>query len=136
MKITTFEGAKIGDRVWCITRGWGEITGIYNHSSYPIHVKYYSTGYDTFTFGGYLLESCVMRSLFWDEVKIAAPQKPSADLEVDAKVLVWNNPNQKHRRHFSHFSNGRIYAFDLRSTSFTRLYEGSVTGWDHWELAE
>ena len=136
MSITTFETSEVGDRVWSITKGWGEINRIDKRSEYPLYVKYDSTGYDTFTFGGYLLASYVMRSLFWDEVKIEAPHKPAPDLEVDTKVLVWNNPNRKHRRHFSHFSNGQIYAFDLRSTSFTRLNEGSVTGWDYWELAE
>ena len=65
-----------------------------------------------------------------------APTKPLPDLEVDAKVLVWNDTHEKNRRHFSHFSNGRIYTFDNGTTSFTRLHAKSMTGWPYWELAE
>ena len=131
---TTFKSASVGDRVWSITRGWGEITKILNHSSFPIHVKYDSTGYDTFTFDGYLLESYVMRSPFWDEVVIDAPVKPMPGLQVDAKVLVWEDGSRnKYCRHFSHFKNNNIYVFDKGLSSWTTTV---TSGWNNWELAE
>ena len=134
MKTTTFETAKVGDRVWSITKGWGEIFRIDKRSEYPLYVKYDSTGYDTFTFGGYLLESYVMRSLFWDEVVIDAPAKPMPVLQVDAKVLVWEDGSRtKYCRHFSHFKNNNIYVFDKGLSSWTTTV---TSGWGHWELAE
>ena len=133
---TTFETAKVGDRVWSLQFGWGEISKINDDPSYPIVVEYDRGGFDTFTLDCRLDEDHVTQSIFWDEVVIEAPTKPLPDLEVDAKVLVWNDTNEKNRRHFSHFSNGRIYTFDNGTTSFTRLHAKSMTGWPYWELAE
>lgn len=136
MKITTFETAKVGDRVWSITKGWGEIIRIDGGYGYPIEVKYDSTGYDTFTFGGYSLKTHVTRSLFWDEIVIDAPVKPMPDLVVDTKVLVWNDPSDKHNRHFSHFGAGCIWTFKYGCTSFTSEHISATTAWGNWELAE
>ena len=137
METTTFETAKVGDRVWSLRLGWGEIISTSHCLNFPIQVKF-SGSNATFTTDG--RESLRMpRVLFWDEVVIEAPTKPLPDLEVDAKVLVWTDPNEKNRRHFSHFSNGRIYTFDNGRTSFTRLHAKSMTsmtGWPYWELAE
>jgi hypothetical protein len=132
---TTFESASVGDRVWSITKGWGEITKILKHSSFPIHVKYDSTGYDTFTFDGYLIEAYIMRSLFWDEVKIEAPKKPMPDLKVDTKVVVWGDDHIKYNRYFAGWCEltGLIMAYDYGATSWSAA--GSST-WPNWELGE
>ena len=84
---TTFETAKVGDRVWSSTRGWGEITRIENHSNYPITVKYDSSGFGKFTFGGCLLINGAMQGLFWDEIVIEAPVKTAVNLTSDAKQV-------------------------------------------------
>lgn len=133
---TTFETAKVGDRVWCINAGWGEIRGIDGLDAYPIAVYFLNDEFKTYTAGGLHDEDDITQSLFWGEVKLEAPQKPLLDLEVDTKVVVWNDPKQKHNRHFSHFSNGRINTFDMGCTSFTSPNPASVTDWPHWELAE
>ena len=131
---TTFETAKVGDKVWNLRFGWGLIINIRKCLAFSVLVKF-SGGNFAFTIDG--RESIDMpQSLFWDEVVIEAPTKPLPDLPVDAKVLVWNDTNEKNRRHFSHFSNGRIYTFDNGGTSFTKLHAASVTGWPYWELAE
>ena len=48
---TTFEDAKVGDRVWDIRSGWGEVRT--NSSvSYPIAVYFQSEEFKTYTVGG------------------------------------------------------------------------------------
>ena len=133
---TTFETARIGDKVWCMRSGWGEIRDTHWTNRYPIYVYFPNDEFKLYTADGFYDDDDISQTLFWDEVKIVAPQKPLPELEVDTKVLVWGNNNIKHRGHFSHFSNGRIYTFDSGSTSFTKLHSNSVTGWPHWELPE
>lgn len=136
METTTFETAKVGDRVWSITNGWGKVIRIDHGFDYPLIVKNDVGWCNSYTFCGYFIKAHAMQILFWDEVKIEAPQKPLPELEVDTKVLVWKNPNEKHKRHFSHFKNGTIYTFDSGATSFSKLHENSITPWSYWELAE
>lgn len=132
----TFETAKIGDRVWSLTKGWGEIIRIDYDSVYPLSVKYDSGGIVTFTFGGYLFIDGAIQSLFWDEVVIEAPAKPLPDLQVDAKVVVWNH-GQKHNMHFSHFAEVRgivrMFTFDSGKTSFTTQ---ETSSWGSYEVME
>jgi len=131
---TTFETAKAGDRVWSIAKGWGKIISIDYSSSYPLNVVYDSGEFDTYTIGGYLCSNRAMQGLFWDEVKIEAPKKPLPDLAVDAKVFVWGNGYEyRLKRHFSHFENGKLRAFDGGHTSWTGVY---TSVWNNWELAE
>jgi hypothetical protein len=74
---TTFENAKIGDKVYSTVLGWGEIESIDMSNSYPILVRFFhdnsSTGY---TIEGYYYSNIPIQSLFWDEVVIEAPKKP------------------------------------------------------------
>ena len=133
---TTFETAKIGDRVWCMRSGWGEIRETDYSARYPIYVCFPNEEFKTYTSGGLYDEGDITRSLFWDEVVIEAPTKPLPDLPVDAKVLVWDDSEQKFRRHFSHFRNGDFYAFYKGRTSFTADGECDVTVWPCWELVE
>lgn len=130
---TTFETAKVGDRVWSMGIGWGEILDTNHSARYPIRVQFQRGEYETYTLGGAHDAEDKTQYLFWDEVKIKAPVKPLPDLEVDAKVLVWVEPDRKYKRHFAHFRSGELHVFDSGKTSWT----GEVTtGWDHWELAE
>lgn len=133
---TTFETAKVGDKVWSIERGWGEILSLTEGVIYPLAVGFPNENPLSFTLGGKRLLTQKYQTLFWDEVKIDAPAKPLPDLEVDTKVLVWSDPEQKYRRHFSHFSNGRIYTFGRGRTSFTALDSAPVIEWPNWELTE
>ena len=132
---TTFETAKVGDRVWCMRAGWGEIRDDRRASAaYPIHVYFSNDEFKTYTVDGLYDADDITQSLFWDEVKIEAPQKPLPDLEVDAKVLVWSDHRcLKLKRHFSHFENGVLRAFDRGHTSWTG---GPTSAWPNWELAE
>jgi hypothetical protein len=80
---TTFETAKIGDRVYSHTFGWGSIECIDPESLFPIEVRFPNFGvYETFTLKGYCYDSLPVQSLFWDEVAIEAPVKP-----VSTKII-------------------------------------------------
>lgn len=133
---TTFETAKVGDRVWCIRHGWGEIRELDSSKDYPIHVRFQGDGgFTTYTTCGLYTVDDVTRTLFWDEVVIDAPVKPVPQLEVDAKVVVWNDGRDRFSRHFSYFSkDGVLHTFSHGKTSFTGA--GHTTPWDNWELAE
>lgn len=134
---TTFETAKVGDRVWSIECGWGEIFSVDEARIYPIKVEFQNGRPLTYTLGGKPMITHERQTLFWDEVKIDAPQKPMPELQVDAKVLVWKDPDYKYKRHFSNFKNGQICTFDSGRTSFTATKNMlSETTWPHWELAE
>lgn len=75
---TTFETAKVGDRVYSIPFGWGEIREISADSQnvYYIHVYFENHGFEHYTLDGYFHNITHIQSLFWDEVYIEAPIKP------------------------------------------------------------
>lgn len=130
---TTFETAKVGDKVWSIEYGWGVIQSTSHTYTNPILVRFAEDDYMSFKLSGSQFHEYRHQTLFWDEIKFEAPQKPLPDLEVDAKVLVWSRHN-KVKRHFSHFDEeGRICAFDHGRSSFTTK---DYTAWPNWELAE
>lgn len=132
---TTFETAKVGDRVWCILSGWGEVRGIDSSKAYPIAVYFTSDEFKTYTVDGLYDDEDLNQTLFWKEVVIDAPPKPSPQLEVDAKVVVWNDGRDRFSRHFSHFSkDGVLHTFSHGKTRFTGA--GHATPWDNWELSE
>ena len=102
-----FSNAKIGDKVWSLTRGWGTITIDEDHgqsSDYPIHVRFDKGSNDYYTVCGKFYTHDINPSLFWDEIKLEIPKKPLHKLEVDTKVLVWNNGETKYRRHIHSFT--------------------------------
>jgi hypothetical protein len=78
MKTTTFENAKPGDRVWDIRKGWGIIKELNPHSTYPITVNFDldKNGGATYTVKGKSFMSDVNQSLFWNKIKIKAPEQP------------------------------------------------------------
>jgi hypothetical protein len=78
MKTTTFENAKPGDRVWDIRKGWGTIDKLNPHSTYSIIVNFDldEHGEFTYTVKGKSFMSDINQLLFWNEVKIEAPEKP------------------------------------------------------------
>ena len=131
---TTFETAKVGDKVWSMGMGWGEIRDTSHSARYPIHVCFQSGEYETYTLGGAHDAEDKTQYLFWDEIVIKAPVKPMPNLEVDAKVFVWNRKGDvKLKRHFSHFEGGELHAFTSGESSWT----GRITAaYAYWELAE
>ena len=130
--MTTFETAKVGDKVWCLYYNkWLTITNIRKEDAYPI-----KTEINSYTLDG-RLNTHIIRTLFWDEVIITPPEKPLPKLEVDTKVLVWDRHyNTKERRYFSHFEkNGKIATFSQGRTSWSMDNTPSIV-WNYWELAK
>ena len=127
--MTTFETAKVGDRVWCLLHGWHPIIDTQHNANYPILTRKGSYTIDGRNY------SNNGRTLFWDEVVITPPPKPLPKLEVDTKVLVWDNEDKLVRkRYFSHFDNtNNIHVFAQGATSWTK---DLTTKYSNWKLAE
>ena len=128
--MTTFETAKVGDRVWCLLHGWHPIIDTQHNVNYPILTRKGSYTIDGRNY------SNNGRILFWDEVIITPPPKPAPNLEVDTKVLVWDFEEDKYkiRGHFSHFNKyGSIFIFANGTTSWS---SSSTVGYRNWKLAK
>ena len=128
--MTTFENAKVGDRVWCLLYGWQTIESTDFNINYPIATKK-----GTYTYDGKVQLSSQNRTLYWDEIVITPPSKPLPKLEVDTKVLVWDtDETMKQKRYFSYFdSNSNIYVFVHGGTSWT---SSQTAKYHNWELAK
>lgn len=78
MNETTFENAKVGDRVWDAHYGWGKIIKIRIEDDHPIQLEFKSSlscVYVWYNFEG-IPYSGYFRTLFWDEIKFEAPPRP------------------------------------------------------------
>ena len=131
-KKVTFTDAKAGDRVWSITEGWGVVKKRTSpHDPYPLVVEFENGTHIIYTLWGRRYNSDLNPTLFWDEVKIEAPEKPMPELQVDTKVIVWGcSYDSRVKRHFSHFENGTLRAFDRGQTSWTGIH---TSAWPNWE---
>lgn len=92
---TTFEKARVGDKVWHIEYGWGTIEKVdkYRHD-YPLTVRFYNGNYYFYkylTSSGKINTASECQTLFWDEVKIEAPQMPRRMVEKGFEQVVWVN---------------------------------------------
>jgi hypothetical protein len=81
---TTFQNARIGDKVFSHTFGWGKIEFVDTSLKYAICVRFINEPSCSipFTIEGYYYEDMPIQSLFWDEIDIKAPVKP-----VTTKVI-------------------------------------------------
>lgn len=137
---TTFENAKVGDRVWHTAMGWGEVARIREGDQYSILVKFENDECDSFTTTGYERYSDEYQSLFWNERKWAdeVPRRPipKPDLKVDDKVLVRDYEDDEWEpQHFASWSeNGGIKCWSIGATSFTA--DGNKMTWNFYKLPE
>ena len=72
---TTFENARVGDRVWDFIYGWGKIEHIESKSQYPLKIRFASGSGYAFTLKGENLMG-IPQTLFWDEIKYEIPTQP------------------------------------------------------------
>ena len=93
---TTFENAKVGDRVWDFNLGWGKVIKVLKGDSFPIEVRFYigegRSDYESYTINGSELDN-VRRTLFWDEIKFGIPTRPKR--LVKKTVEYWGNIYKK-----------------------------------------
>jgi hypothetical protein len=68
-----FEDAKVGDRVWSLRYGWGEVSE--ENVSDVVTTMFNGEEKCWFT-NGKRLSSDLNPTLFWDEVKIISPERP------------------------------------------------------------
>ena len=90
-KETTFENARVGDRVWDAHYGWGKITGHRFNGDPSLQVEFNSPlrwGCIRYNFEGVPSGGC-SPSLFWDEVKFEAPVRPKR--KVKKVIEGWYN---------------------------------------------
>lgn len=131
-----FRNVKVGDKVFDYLRqDWGAVKSI-GTSLYSLEVEFNYGDTINYTLSGKLFQDYAVQTLFWDEVKpIIPPKKPLPELEIDTKVIVWDEDrDKKHKRYFSHFDeNGNIYCFSYGKTSWTKDY---IVMWRNWELAK
>ena len=72
-----FKNAKVGDRVWDFSNGWGTIERTDFDINYPILVKFDNgDNDDSFTYEGFKNRIHKNPTLFWDEIKFEIPEKP------------------------------------------------------------
>ncbi len=134
--MTTFETASIGDKVWCVSLGWGVIISTHQ-KDYPIVVGFDAGKRESYTVEGRRYLNDLNPTLFWSEVNIKAPTKPLPKLNKNDCVEVWNAntvvPTITYKRHFSHFEDGNIFCFGDGGTSWTRT---QIVGWNRWRKPE
>jgi hypothetical protein len=70
---TTFENAKVGDKVWDFVYEWGEVAFISKSAKYPLTVTF-SRGQESYTYEGTSAEGN-KATLFWDEIKFETPRQ-------------------------------------------------------------
>lgn len=125
---TTFETAKVGDRVWDIGRGWGTVQEVLP-SKWPVRVRFDTSCQESYTYAGGETMS-TPRTLFWDELVI--PIKPLPKLEVDTLVRVWDRSRDRAKlRYFSHFEGTKIFTYHWGATSITA---DTTSTWENWEV--
>jgi len=91
MPETTFENAKVGDKVWSCVYGWGEIKTIITEMKYPISVKFKRSNYTiSYNWNGIRIptENC---TLFWDEINMTPPERPKR--KVKKVIQGWESPS-------------------------------------------
>jgi hypothetical protein len=131
----TFKNAKIGDRVWSMAKGWGEVVAIGYDMPCPIVVEFPDYGRRPYSLDGRYNKNDINPELFWGEIKLEVPKPPLPKLEVDTKVIVWDGCYGTSRRHFSHFdSDGNIHCFTDGATKWSS--GGATKLWNNWKLAE
>ena len=114
MKTTTFENAKPGDRVWDIRKGWGTINKLNPHDTYSIIVNFDldKRGEFTYTVKGKSFMSDINQSLFWNEVKIEAPEQPPHPKLIHGVEVpdISFQPRKGDSYCYPHLSNTQLYS--------------------------
>ena len=128
-----FNDVELGARVWSVIFGWGTVTNKGDSRVYNVEVEF-DNGRVVYHAADGTFDHNQLQTLFWGEIKFEIPDKPLPKLEVDAKLIVWNDEHLKYSAHFSHYHNGHVVAFSAGRTKFTA--SGNVTHWSNWEVVD
>lgn len=133
--ITTFEKAKVGDRVFSSVYGWGTIDDTNCNNNYPIHVNFGSHYHDTYTFEGYNDKKLPYRTLFWDEIKFEIPEMPKRMVKVKKVNEYWKLANKKGVTSVSSYKSEAVAIEDREYQKLTEfIYPMKVT--QEWIVIE
>ena len=135
----TFENAQVGDKVWDFKVGWGEIIEIYTEILDPYIIKAeFDEEVAYYDADGYHYVNDINPTLFWNEFEIPeeAFEKPLPKLEIDTKVLVKNDGDEKwNKRFFAGWTtDGRIKCWYGGATSWSADDENDYSTWSEWKL--
>jgi len=120
---------EVGDWVFTIKSGWGEVEEINENVLYCIKIKN-----KRYTRGGKVLSDDFFPSAWKNPPEGFNVGVPPCDFKKNQEVFVWDeNMDYKIKRHFSHYKNGIYYCFDCGRTSWTKK---KVTGWKYCLLPE
>lgn len=81
---------------------------------------------------------CTLKYITQEQVDVIMNWEPPVDwskVAPDTKIIVWETPARKYKRYFAKYENGKIYAFDNGSTSWSHAHNGWIE-WPHGELAK
>jgi len=132
---------EVGDKVWCKSGGWGQVTSIDIGTISSICVMFYNGALRYYTFDGKLLTE-LERTLFFEEVVIpesALRKKRFPKLNVDDKILVSVSGREWFCRYFHSFrEDGLAITFPEGRTSWSLdgLGSGILSVWDCWKLPD
>ena len=118
-----FDGVKVGDRVWSIEFGWGEVN-IVDNSKEILYISFDSLSDEKkigntvqYNFNGFrfieqsLLKLAKNQTLFWDEVEIEPPRRPQIELKNDyVKIINEGVINSKVEIDFNSYKQLKKYA--------------------------
>jgi hypothetical protein len=122
MSETTFENAKVGDRVWSVGMGWGEIVQIEERC---IYVSFGKTS-PTIRYTKHGREHIdVNQTLFWDEIKIVPPLRPkrkvTKTVERWAVISIYDGYTTYYEEDINHYY--EKFPIEFKVVKLTGTYE-------------
>ena len=140
MKKCYFGNAKVGDKVFDVRLGWGEIIDICFEDNGLVYVgfKGWTEAYNLY--GVYNISYDKRPSLYWNEFEVPeeAFEKPSPKLEIDTPVLVSSKEGDEgYKRHFAGWTkDGRMKCWRNGHTSWSAGGKEDYSIWNYWKLPE
>ncbi|MFR4518588.1 MAG: hypothetical protein ACLT40_01345 [Fusobacterium sp.] len=107
--------AKVGDRVWDIIYGWGNIISVIKNYPFPIAVDFSNGKTISYKFNGKNNDTDINPRLFWDEIKFEIPEKPF-DLESELRKLKIVEFKKDEKNYFL------LWDSDLENIEYDYLY--------------
>jgi len=127
----TFENAKVGDKVWYVAKGWGEIKSVNSNScSYPIAVTFDIHDTESFTSEGKSWIADTYPTLFWEEQKLDHNTKRK--VEIDWLKVPMNTPvivNNGYKRVFLCYLPNAVYKFICLLDNENQLNSKGTSSW-------
>jgi len=127
---------KIGDRVFSYTlQEWGTVERKVTTSRTTITVYFDNLeNKRMYEEDGRLSLVAKAPDLFYNEVIITPPPRPLPDLNVDDKVIVWNDPDFKCNRHFASWNGNVMNCFYGGTTSWGTPHGEGTCAWENPEI--